>query len=84
LGNGLLGNDNLFKCGVLEHPSDRSNNNNTQEWSYITDATGKRTHLVIPVDLTDEQLEDAFDAVLPARRAHEPTLSLEEVKRMLR
>lgn len=64
-----------------------SNNNKSQAksqaWSYLTDATGKRTHLVIPVDLTDEQLEDVFDAVLLARRAHEPTLSLEEVKQML-
>ena len=60
------------------------NDDTTQACSYSTDATGKRTHLVIPVDLTDEQLEDAFDAVLLARREHEPTLSLEEVKQMLR
>ncbi len=40
--------------------------------------------LVIPVDLTDEQLKEAFDAVLLARCAHEPTLSLEEVKQLLR
>jgi hypothetical protein len=42
------------------------NDDTTQAWSY----------------LTDEQLEDAFDAVLLARRAHEPTLSLEEVKQI--
>jgi hypothetical protein len=46
--------------------------------------TGKRTHFVIPIDFTDEQLEEVFDAVLLARREHEPTLSLEEVKQLLR
>ncbi len=68
----------------LKNTGDMRNENNSQAWSYITDATGKRTHFIIPVGLTDEQLEDAFDAVLLARREHEPTLSLEEVKQMLR
>jgi hypothetical protein len=68
----------------LENTGDVRNENNSQAWRYITDATGKRTHFIIPVSLTDEQLEDAFDAVLLARREHEPTLSLEEVKQMLR
>ena len=63
---------------------DMNNDSNTQEWRYITDVTGKRTHFVIPIDLTEKQLGEVFDAVLLAKCAHEPTLSLEEVKQLLR
>ena len=45
---------------------------------------GKRKAVILPIEEYEEMLEDLHDLAVIARRRHEPTISLEEVKRRLK
>ncbi len=46
---------------------------------YITDATGQRTAVVVPIDAFQAFLEDLEDLAAVAARRDEPTISHEEL-----
>jgi hypothetical protein len=48
---------------------------------YITDAKGKKTKVVLPVDVYEKMLEDLHDLAVIAERRDEETISLDELKR---
>jgi PHD/YefM family antitoxin component YafN of YafNO toxin-antitoxin module len=51
---------------------------------YIVDENGKKTAVVIPIEEYQRLLEDLHDLSIVAERRHEPTISLDELKRRLR
>ncbi len=51
---------------------------------YITDDTGSRTEVVLPIGEYEELLEDLHDLAVIAERRDEPTMSLDEVKEKLK
>jgi hypothetical protein len=50
---------------------------------YITDAKGKKTKVVLPVDVYEKMLEDLHDLAVIAERRDEETMSLDELKMRL-
>jgi PHD/YefM family antitoxin component YafN of YafNO toxin-antitoxin module len=50
---------------------------------YIVDENGKKTAVVIPMEEYRPLLEDLHDLTVVAERRHEPTISLDELKRRL-
>jgi len=46
---------------------------------YITDETGKKTAVILPIEEFEELLEDLQDLAILAERRDEPTISHEEV-----
>jgi PHD/YefM family antitoxin component YafN of YafNO toxin-antitoxin module len=46
---------------------------------YITDETGKKTAVILPIEEFEELLEDLQDLAVLAERRDEPTISHEEV-----
>jgi PHD/YefM family antitoxin component YafN of YafNO toxin-antitoxin module len=50
---------------------------------YIVDENGKKTAVVIPMEEYRRLLEDLHDLTVVAERRHEPTISLDELKRRL-
>ena len=51
---------------------------------YITDASGSKTAVVLPIDKYEELLEVLHDLAVIAERRDEPTFSLDEVKAKLK
>jgi hypothetical protein len=47
---------------------------------YITDAKGKKTKVVLPVDVYEKMLEDLHDLAVIAERRDEPTMTLDDLK----
>lgn len=51
---------------------------------YITDESGTKQSVVIPVETYEEMLEDIQDLVAIAERSDEQTISLDELKKSLK
>ena len=51
---------------------------------YITDKTGKKTAVILPIEEFEELLEDLEDLAVLAERREEPTISFEEVIKRLK
>jgi hypothetical protein len=51
---------------------------------YITDAKGKKTKVVLPLDVYEKMLEDLHDLAVMAERRDEPTMTLDELKMQMR
>ena len=51
---------------------------------YVTDETGKKQSVILPVDTYEEMLEDIQDLVVVAERAKEKPVSLEAMKERLK
>jgi PHD/YefM family antitoxin component YafN of YafNO toxin-antitoxin module len=51
---------------------------------YVTDESGKKTAVILPIEEFEELLEDLEDLALMAERREEPTISFEEVKKRLK
>jgi hypothetical protein len=49
-------------------------------FEYITDAKGKKTKIVLPVDVYEKMLEDLHDLAVIAERRDEEVMSLDELK----
>jgi len=50
---------------------------------YITDKTGNKTAVILPIEEFEELMEDLEDLAILAERREEPTISFEEVKKIL-
>jgi hypothetical protein len=50
---------------------------------YLTDATGKRTHIVLPIEEYEELLEEAWHHRVVTERRGGEIISLDEMKRRL-
>ena len=50
---------------------------------FLTDAEGKRTAVVLPIEEYERLLEDLHDLSVAAERQDEPTITLDELKRRL-
>jgi PHD/YefM family antitoxin component YafN of YafNO toxin-antitoxin module len=50
---------------------------------FLTDETGKRVAVVLPVEDYEELMEDVSDLAAVAERRHEERVSLEDVKQRL-
>jgi PHD/YefM family antitoxin component YafN of YafNO toxin-antitoxin module len=46
---------------------------------YVTNETGKKVAVILPIDEFEELLEDIADLAVMAERREEPTISQEEV-----
>lgn len=53
------------------------------ESQYLTDHTGKKTAVVVPIEEYDALMDDLQDLAIIAERRDEPRDSLEEVKAKL-
>jgi len=51
---------------------------------YIVDEKGRKTAVIIPIKEYRRLMEDLHDLAIVAERRHEPTISLEELKRRLK
>jgi PHD/YefM family antitoxin component YafN of YafNO toxin-antitoxin module len=51
---------------------------------FLVDRKGKKTAVVLPIKDYERLLEDLHDLSVVAERRHEPTISLEELKRRLK
>ena len=51
---------------------------------YITDETGKKTAVILPIEEFEELLEDLQDLAILAERRDEPTIPHEEVLERLK
>ena len=51
---------------------------------FITDETGTKQSVVIPVETYEEMLEDIQDLVAIAERSEEPAVSLDDLKKSLK
>ena len=51
---------------------------------YLTDSSGKKTFVVLPVGEYEELLEDLHDLAILAERRNEPTVSLAEFELQLK
>ncbi|MDL1912211.1 hypothetical protein FBQ81_16210 [Chloroflexi bacterium CFX6] len=51
---------------------------------YITDESGKKTAVILPIEEFEELLEDLEDLAVLAERREEPTISFEEVMERLK
>ena len=50
---------------------------------FITDESGKKTAVILPIEEFEDLLEDLKDLAVMAERRDEPTISFEEVKKRL-
>jgi hypothetical protein len=50
---------------------------------YITDASGKKTHIVLTLEEYEQLLEEAWHRKVIAERRGEETISLDELKKEL-
>lgn len=55
----------------------------SRQRQFLTDAQGKRTAVVLPIEDYERLLEDLHDLGVVAERREEPTVSLDELKRRL-
>jgi hypothetical protein len=60
---------------TLDNPNDRH--------QYITDATGKKTHIVLTLEEYEQLLEEAWHRKVIAERGGEETISLSDLKKDL-
>ena len=51
---------------------------------FLTDKSGKKTAVVIPVEEYEELLEDLHDLAVIAERRSEPAISFDELKKRLK
>ncbi|HHT9131027.1 MAG TPA: type II toxin-antitoxin system Phd/YefM family antitoxin [Candidatus Tripitaka californicus] len=51
---------------------------------FLVDRRGRKTAVVLPIKDYERLLEDLHDLSVVAERRHEPTISLEELKRRLK
>jgi len=51
---------------------------------YLTDESGQKTAVVIPLEEYEELLEDLHDIAVIAERRDEPTISFDELKKRLK
>lgn len=51
---------------------------------YVIDNEGKKTAVILPVKQYEKLLEDLHDLAIVAERREEKTISLEEMKRLLK
>lgn len=51
---------------------------------YITDARGKKTSVILPVETYEEMLEDIQDLVAVAERRKEKSISFDDMKKRLK
>ncbi len=51
---------------------------------YITDESGEKKSVILPVETYKEMLHDIQDLVAVAERREEPTMSLDELKKNLK
>ena len=51
---------------------------------YVTDESGNKTAVILPIEEFEELLEDLEDLAMLAERRDEPSLSFEEVKERLK
>ena len=51
---------------------------------YITDESGCKTAVVLPIDEYEELMEDLHDLAVVAERRDEPSISLDEVRTKLK
>ena len=51
---------------------------------FITDESGNRTAVVLPLEEYEELLEDIHDLAVIAERKDEPSISLEELQKKLK
>lgn len=51
---------------------------------YLTDESGQKTAVVIPVEEYEELLEDLHDLAIIAERRDEPTITFDELKERLK
>lgn len=56
---------------------------NSHHRQFLTDAQGKRTAVVLPMEEYERLLKDLHDLGVVAERRDEPTISLGELKRRL-
>ena len=50
---------------------------------YIIDNEGKKTAVILPIEIYEQLLEDLHDIAAIAERRDEPVISLKEMKRRL-
>jgi PHD/YefM family antitoxin component YafN of YafNO toxin-antitoxin module len=55
----------------------------SRQRQFLTDAQGKRTAVVLPIEDYERLLEDLHDLGVVAERREEPMVSLDELKRRL-
>jgi len=51
---------------------------------YLINESGKKTAVIIPVEIYDELLEDLHDLAIMAERREEPTIGFDELKKRLK
>ncbi len=54
------------------------------EEKYVTDGTGRKTAVIIPIGRYRRMLEDLHDLRIVAERRDEPTMSFRELEKRLR
>lgn len=54
------------------------------EEKFIVDETGKKTAVVLPLDVYEDLLEDIHDLAIIAERKDEPAISFDELKKRLK
>lgn len=54
------------------------------EEKFIVDGTGKKTDVVLPLDVYEDLLEDIHDLAIIAERKDEPAISFDELKKRLK
>jgi len=54
------------------------------EEKFIVDESGKKTDVVLPLDVYEELLEDIHDLAIIAERKDEPAISFDELKKKLK
>jgi len=51
---------------------------------YVVDETGKKTEVILPIEVYEKLLEDLHDLAIVAERRDEKPISAEEMKRRLK
>ncbi len=51
---------------------------------YVVDETGKKTEVILPIEVYEKLLEDLHDLAVVAERREEKPISAEEMKRRLK
>jgi hypothetical protein len=51
---------------------------------YLTDESGQKTAVVLPIEEYEELLEDIHDLAVIAERRDEPAISFEELKKRIK
>jgi predicted DNA-binding protein len=71
-------------CWLDKLALDRKLNCMSEALQYLTDETGKKTAVVLPITDYEKLLEDLEDLAAIAERRQEPTISHEQFKEELR